>query len=383
MLNYINMHSNCFTPFSFFFFPPRMNTSDFGSYEDYSDSDELCEFNSSYEIEVTYHIYALICALGLLGNILVLVTYAFYKKAKTLTDIYLVNVAIADLLFVFTLPLIIFNEQYNWWMGIWACKVLRGSYSINLYCSVLLLACISGDRYVAIVKAKSSFGIRAPSRAQIYSRFICIIIWLFAIVLSMPTFIYSELADEEINGTDEMECSLTFATNGTAQLMKVLLPSMQMSVGFFLPLLVMGFCYTSVIFTLLRSQNYRRHKALRVVLAVVLVFILCHLPYNITLLIHTVRLFKVRSCSAEKNIHLAMSVTRSVAYLHCCLNPILYAFIGVKFRSHFCQIIEDLWCLGKKYFSSRRSSQQTSDLYISAHKSVTTANHDNPSSFTM
>ncbi|KAG7328523.1 hypothetical protein KOW79_008467 [Hemibagrus wyckioides] len=349
-------------------------------YGDDIENGELCEIKSNYKHEVTYQIYSFICALGLLGNILVLVTYAFYKKAKTMTDIYLVNVAVADLLFVLALPLIIYNEQYNWSMGTWACKVLRGSYSINLYSSLLLLACISGDRYVAIVKARSSLGIR--SRAQIYSRLICTIIWLFAFLLSMPTFIYSDLGVEYVNETEEIECSLTFGTNSTAQFMKIFLPSMQVSVGFFIPLLVMGFCYCSVIYTLLRAQNYQRHKALRVILAVVLVFVVCHLPYNIVLLIHTTRLFQVRDCNAEQSIHLALSVTRSVAYLHCCLNPILYAFIGVKFRNHFCKIIEDLWCLGKKYFFSRPSSQQTSELYISAHKSIS-ANHENPSSFTM
>ncbi|TSM77385.1 C-C chemokine receptor type 6 [Bagarius yarrelli] len=298
-----------------------------------------------------------------------------------MTDIYLVNVAVADLLFVLALPLIIYNEQYNWSMGTWACKILRGSYSMNLYSSLLLLACISGDRYVAIVKARCSYGIR--SRAQIFSRLICIIIWLFTIVLSMPTFIYSNLDQEYVNETTEIDCSLTFETNGTAHLMKILLPSMQVSVGFFIPLLVMGFCYCSIIYTLLRVQNYQRHKALRVILAVVLMFILCHLPYNVVLLIHTARLFHERECNAEQNIHLALSVTRSIAYLHCCLNPILYAFIGVKFRNHFSQIVIDLWCLGKRYFSSRRSSQQTSELYTSAHKSISAVHHENPSSFTM
>lgn len=352
---------------------------DYDDYIDGPDSNELCEFNHKHK--VTYHVYSFICALGLLGNILVLITYAFYKKAKNMTDIYLVNVAVSDLLFILALPLIIYNEQHDWSMGTWACKVLRGSYSINLYSSLLLLACISGDRYIAIVKARRSFGIR--SRAQIYSRLICTVIWLFAFILSTPTFVYSDLEKEIVNGTQEIECSLTFATSDTAQLMKILLPSMQVSVGFLLPMLVMGFCYSSVIFTLLRAQNYQRHKALRVVLAVVLVLIVCHLPYNIVLLIHTTRLFKRRDCKTEQNIHLALSVTKGVAYLHGCLNPILYAFIGVKFRSHFRQILEDLWCLGKRYFSSRPSSQQTSELYVSAHKSIAAASHENPSSFTM
>lgn len=124
-------------------------------------------------------------------------------------------------------------------------------------------------------------------------------------------------------------------------------------------------------------------KAVRVVLAVVVVFIVCHLPYNMTLLYHTVALFQQRECEGEKVILTALTATKSVAYLHCCLNPILYAFIGVKFRNHFRKILADLWCLGRKYiYPSGRSSRMTSDLYIPAHKSSDGSNK-NGSSFTM
>ncbi|XP_062862811.1 C-C chemokine receptor type 6 [Trichomycterus rosablanca] len=356
-------------------------------YED-DNSSEVCELKSNYAQSVTNQIYSVICALGLLGNVLVIITYACYKKARTITDILLVNVALSDLLFVLALPLIIYNEQYNWSMGTWACKLLRGVYSINLYSSTLLLACISGDRYVAIVKARRSFVLRL--KAKIYSRLICLTIWLLAIALSMPTFIFSSLSKEplftdfnDVHDFNVNECTLQFMTNRTAKLMKILVPSTQVSVGFFLPLLVMAVCYTSVMVTLLRAQNYQKHKAVRVVLAVVVVFILCHLPYNTTLLIHTTRLFNLRDCKTEQNILLALSVTKSMAYLHCCLNPILYAFIGVKFRNHFYQIMEDLWCLGKRYFSPRRSSQQTTEMYIPAQKSMAEPCHDKNSSFTM
>ncbi|KAG9268819.1 C-C chemokine receptor type 6 [Astyanax mexicanus] len=352
---------------------------------DYSEDDGMCNMKSNHEKLLTIQtcLYSFIFALGLLGNILVLATYAFYRKAKNMTDIFLVNVALADLLFVLALPLIIYNENYSWSMGTWACKLLSGTYSINLYSSMLLLACISGDRYVAIVKARNSFGIR--KKAQIYSRLICSIIWLLAISLSIPTLIYYKVIElENLNGeTEETVCFFKYNTTETAKVMKILLPSTQVSVGFFVPLLVMGFCYISILLTLLRAQNYQRHKAVRVVLAVVIVFILCHLPYNVLLLVHTKNLFAPRPCKEEQNILFALNVTKIVAYLHCCINPILYAFIGVKFRNHFCKIMEDLWCLGKRYFTSGRYSQQTSELYIPAHKSSFEVDHENPSSFSM
>ncbi|XP_066540911.1 C-C chemokine receptor type 6 isoform X2 [Hoplias malabaricus] len=353
--------------------------------DDYSEGDTgmLCDLKHNHEqqMAIQTYVYSLICGLGLMGNILVLITYAFYRKAKTMTDIYLVNVALADLLLVIALPLIIYNEKYSWSMGKWACKLLMGTYSINLYSSMLLLACISGDRYVAIVKASRSIAIR--TKAQIYSRTICFIIWLLAIALSMPTFIYYSRYEEHLDDIADAECGFFFEEHETALWVKILVPSTQVTVGFFIPMLVMGFCYCKILLTLLSARNYQRHKAVRVVLAVVVVFILCHLPYNILTLVHTNNLFKTRDCKEEQRILLALSITKSLAYLHCCLNPILYAFIGVKFRNHFYKIMEDLWCLGKRYFSSARSSQQTSELYIPVQKSGAGVNHENPSSFTI
>uniref|UniRef100_A0A669D4C5 Chemokine (C-C motif) receptor 6b n=1 Tax=Oreochromis niloticus TaxID=8128 RepID=A0A669D4C5_ORENI len=279
-------------------------------------------------------IHSIICGFGLIGNVLVMVTYIFYKRTKTMTDVYLFNVAVADLIFVATLPFVIYNEQHDWSMGRAACKVLRSSYSINLYSGMLLLACISCDRYIAIVRATRSFAAR--SRALVYSRLICSAVWVFAVLL---------------------------------------VPSLQMVVGFLLPLCVMAFCCSSIIYTLLRAQSNQWHKAVRVVLAVVVVFIVCHLPYNVTLLIHTLSLFKQRSCDAENLKLKFLNICRTVAYLHCCLNPFLYAFVGVKFRNHFRQIMLDLWCFSKRYIYTARSSRGTSEIFqhLSTETQVTTA----------
>ncbi|XP_022606437.1 C-C chemokine receptor type 6-like [Seriola dumerili] len=335
---------------------------------DYPD-EGLCNFDPNpTEIVVQTYVHSIICAFGLIGNALVIVTYIFYKRTKTMTDVYLFHVAVADLIFVVALPFIIYNEQHNWLMGPVACKILRSAYSINLYSGMLLLACISGDRYIAIVQARRSFGAR--SRALIYSRLICSAVWVFAVALTLPTLIYTERFEEQSLGADTvtMMCQLSFNKNETAKLMKVLVPSLQMAIGFLLPLLVMVFSYSSIMCTLLTAQSSQRHKAVRVVLAVVVVFIVCHLPYNVALLIHTLSLFKERKCEAEKIKLQVLAISRGVAYLHCCLNPILYAFIGVKFRSHFRQIMLDLWCFSRKYIYSARSSRGTSDFCISGLK---------------
>ncbi|XP_034713376.1 C-C chemokine receptor type 6 [Etheostoma cragini] len=351
-----------------------VNTLVTSLYEDYyTEEDEgLCNLDPDpVEVITQTYIHSFICAFGLIGNALVIFTYIFYKRTKTMTDVYLYNVAVADLLFVLALPFIIYNEQHSWFMGLVACKILRAAYSVNLYSGMLLLACISGDRYIAIVWARKSFGSRA--RTLTYSRFICSAVWLFSVVLTLPTLLYTERFEERNLLKTEgvtVTCQPSFSKNETAKLVKVVVPSLQMAIGFLLPLVVMVFSYSSIVFTLLKAQSSQRHKAARVILAVVVVFVVCHLPYNVALLDHTLSLFKQRGCEAERIKLQVLAFSRSLAYLHCCLNPIIYAFIGVKFRSHFKQIILDLWCFSKKYIYNAHSSRGTSDVCISGRMSL-------------
>lgn len=349
--------------------------------------------NNSVEQVVGPYFHSIICILGFVGNCLVIITYTLYKKSKSMTDVFLLNVAIADLLFVVALPLIVYNELWAWPMGAQACKLLRGSYSVNLYSGMLLLACISADRYIAIVQARRSFRLRSLA----YSRIICVVVWASAFLLSVPTFYFynwykpsdtefTMMLDEEEyeNETSwpQYVCEFRFQDRNMALATKVAIPGTQLAVGFFLPLLVMVFCYSAIIATLLRAKNFQRHKAVRVVLVVVAVFIFCHLPYNVTLFYDTLTMFDLKSCEESDALHVAKTVTQTVAHLHCCLNPLLYAFIGVRFRNHLRRIIHDLWCLGKRSMGSRRFSRVTSEAYLSSRRSVD-GSSSHGSSFTM
>ncbi|XDV42280.1 hypothetical protein PO909_010974 [Leuciscus waleckii] len=359
----------------------------------YDEIEEPCSTERSVKIEnfLQLFIHPIICFAGFIGNTLVILTYAFYKRTKSMTDVYLLNVAIADILFVVALPLIIYSEQYGWTMGNLSCKLLRGIYSVNLYSGILLLACISGDRYLAIVQARRSYRLR--SSTLLYSHLVCAAVWILALLLSLPTFVFyerylpgpSETSILNSTDSDDMQhvCFFWFKSNATARAMKTVVPSSQVAIGFFLPLLIMGFCYSSVIVTLLRAKNFQRHKAVRVVLTVVFVFVICHMPYNIALLYYTINMFELQECSHEEAVSLTMAITRSLAYLHSCLNPLLYAFIGVNFRNHFRKILRDIWCLGKNYMSARRSSRVTTEMYLSTRRSMDGSTNDNGTSFTM
>ncbi|XP_015237947.1 PREDICTED: C-C chemokine receptor type 6 [Cyprinodon variegatus] len=338
------------------------------------DFDKPCEYNESNRVNsvVGPYIYSIICILGFVGNSLVILTYALYKRSRSIINVFLLNVAIADLLFVMALPFIIYNELYHWPMGQVACKLLRGSYSVNLYSGMLMLACISVDRYIAIVQARRSFRL---SNSYTEKK----IEWVFALLVSVPTFYFYHRYEPShhnvqwVNGTEEEEtpvapqyvCEWKFEDSEVAKMVKVAVPGTQLAIGFFLPLIIMIFCYTTVIITLKKTKNFQRHKAVQVAVVVVLVFIVCHLPYNLALIYDTVSMFKQSSCDEVDSLLMAKAVLQIIAYLHCCLNPVLYAFIGVKFRNNFRNIFQDLCCVSKGYISPNRSSRFTSNTYMS------------------
>ncbi|KAJ1155133.1 hypothetical protein NDU88_007868 [Pleurodeles waltl] len=305
-------------------------------------------------------VYSLICIVGLVGNIFVVLTFTFYKRTKSMTDIYLLNMAVADILFVLTLPFWTVYRSKEWIFGNFMCKLVQSVYKINFNCSMLLLACISIDRYIAIVQATRSFRCRAMMLT--YKRIICVFVWIFSVLLSSVTYAFNTVYQHNnINGA-KWVCEPKY-TLGAAATWKILSWSTQVVLGFFLPFLIMVFCYSLIVKTLLQAHNSQRHKAIRVVIAVMVVFLVCQIPYNIVIMVNAAKLSN--GCAAEKRLAYAQVISEALAFLHCCLNPVLYAFVGVKFRNYFLKIMRDIWCLSKKYVTGRTSLRLSSDVYLS------------------
>lgn len=322
--------------------------------------------------------YSLICIVGLVGNIFVVMTFALYERTKSMTDVYLFNMAIADILFVLTLPLWAVNYAADKWIfGNFICKMAKGIYAINFSCGMLLLAFISVDRYIAIVQATKSFKLRARTLA--YSKLICLAVWASAILISSSSFLYSESYSFATNETQI--CDHRFDKTSDSIVLKSLLLCLQVGFGFFIPFVFMIFCYAFIVKSLQQAQNSKRNKAINVIVLIVVVFLVCQVPYNTVLLMAVANMGKAeKSCDSDNVMAYAKYTTETIAFLHCCLNPVLYAFIGVKFRSYFVKIMKDLWCRRYKKYN-KRSSRINSDIYLSRQTSEILT--DNASSFTI
>lgn len=287
-------------------------------------------------------LFWLIAVVGGAGNIAVVWIYLnVQRRLKTMTDVYLLNLAVADLLFLVTLPLWATEASHGWKFGTTLCKVNSALYKVNLFSSMMLLTCISVDRYVVIVQTTKARNSQVERRRC--SLLVCGGVWLLAMLLATPELVFAATSKAD-EGSLEV-CRMVFPPH-LGNRTKILVLSLQVSMGFCLPFLVMAFCYSVIISTLLKTRNFQKHKAMRVILAVVIAFVVSQLPYNGMLVMEAVQAtnMTMTDCEEMKRFDIAGQVLKSLAYMHACLNPFLYAFVGVRFRQDVLRLLRVCRC---------------------------------------
>lgn len=297
-----------------------------------------------------------VCVFSMLGNSVVVYVVCYMKKRRASTDIYLMHLALADLLFSVTLPFWAVSLHSGWIFGNFLCKLMSGLQEASFYSGVFLLACISVDRYIAIVKAT-----RALSSRRHLVGLVCGGVWLAAGVLSLPVAVKREVMQPE-DLTGEIICYENL-TGESGDHWRVSVRILRHTIGFFLPLIVMFFCYGCTVLTLFHSRNQQKHKAMRVILAVVIAFVLCWLPHNITVLIDTLMRggsLGFETCEVRNTVDLALYATEVIAFMHCAVNPVLYAFIGHKFRNQLLSSLHKHGLISKRIQLAYRKGSATS-----------------------
>lgn len=311
--------------------------------------------------------YIIVFVFSIIGNTVVVYVVCYMKKGRASTDIYLMHLALADLIFSLTLPFWAVYIHSGWIFGNFLCKLLSGFQEASVYSGVFLLACISVDRYFAIVRAT-----RALSSHHLLVKVVCSVVWLVAGVLSLPVAIQRE----SIHAT-ELEQSICYEnlTAESSDHWRVSISVLRHTVGFFLPLVVMAVCYGWTVVVLFHTRNQQKHKAMRVILAVVLAFILCWLPYNVTVLIDTLRrsrLLTMETCGTLYTMEVMLRVTKLLAFMHCAVNPVLYAFIGEKFRNQLLIALYKHGLISKRIqMAYRKGSVNSAGSVRSRNTSVT------------
>uniref|UniRef100_UPI003A9A674E Nanobody AT206,Type-1 angiotensin II receptor,Soluble cytochrome b562 n=1 Tax=Homo sapiens TaxID=9606 RepID=UPI003A9A674E len=185
-------------------------------------------------------LYSIIFVVGIFGNSLVVIVIYFYMKLKTVASVFLLNLALADLCFLLTLPLwaVYTAMEYRWPFGNYLCKIASASVSFNLYASVFLLTCLSIDRYLAIVHPMKS----RLRRTMLVAKVTCIIIWLLAGLASLPAIIHRNVFF--IENTNITVCAFHYESQNST--LPIGLGLTKNILGFLFPFLIILTSYTLI-----------------------------------------------------------------------------------------------------------------------------------------
>lgn len=326
--------------------------------EQYTDS--ICTLDEGFKAMFIPVLYTIVFAVGVLGNGALLVVLVRTRRNWSVTDTFILHLCIADVLLLVTLPFWASEAVSEWTFGTPLCKITGAVFTINFYCGIFLLACISLDRYFSIVHATQMYSRRNPCVVQIS----CLSVWLFSMLLSIPDWIFLEALKDE-RRSNKIECMNNYLKFDAVQVWSLATRLLYHIVGFLLPSSVLIFCYSCILRRLrFGSHGLQKQRASRVIVVVVAVFFLCWLPYNITLMVDTLSSGGTNETCEERNTkEKAKIVTSCLGYLHCSLNPILYAFVGVKFRRQLLDILRALGCNIKARVSPQSGMSRKSSIW--------------------
>ncbi|XP_038646129.1 C-X-C chemokine receptor type 2-like [Scyliorhinus canicula] len=277
-------------------------------------------------------VYSLVCFLAVTGNMVVMVVLLYNRHKLSSTDIYLLHLAVADLLFAVTLPFWAVDAVSGWVFGDAMCKIISLLQEVNFYSGILLLACISVDRYLSII-----YSTQTCWKKQCLTKLACVAVWVLAILLSLPILYKGTYTPAGLSTTI---CFEIFSAESDEP-WRVFTRFWWKLIMFLVPLAVMIFCYSVMLWKLCQTRGFQKQKAMKVIIAVVLAFLFCWLPHNITVFIDTLmrRKFIRETCDRRHHIDRALTATQTLGFLHSCINPILYAFIWAKFRKNVINLL--------------------------------------------
>lgn len=297
-------------------------------------------------INVTFIIqqllFAIVCIVGLLGNTLVIYVVIRFSKMQTVTNMYIVNLAIADECFLIGIPFLIITMTKDYWIfGETMCRAYLVLTSINQFTSSIFLFVMSADRYIAVCHPISSPKWRTP----MISRIVSVAAWTCSVILMIPIFnnarqVPKVLPNNETLSSCIIEWPKSNTTNSSdtdsASAFTFTLYTFIFSFAAPLCLILIFYCLVIQKLKTVGPQNKSKEKkrshrkVTHLVLTVVTVYVLCWLPYWV------LQITSIFNTPSESKFLITLHLLAScLSYSNSAMNPILYAFLSDNFKKSF------------------------------------------------
>lgn len=268
-------------------------------------------------------IFTVVFLVGVPGNALVVwVTKSEIKR--TINAIWFLNLAVADLLSCLAVPTLFVSivHDNHWVLGDAACRILPSLILLNMYSSILLLATISADRFLLVFNPIWCQNYRGAHLAWIA----CGVAWVSALLLIIPSFVFRRQHHEDF--PSKTTCVVDYGADGFHTERAV--AALRLVLGYLWPLVTLTICYTFLLIRTWSRSATRSTKTLKVVVAVVTSFFVFWLPYQVT---GVMMAFFSKGHRSFHKLSYLDNLWVSIAYINCCINPIIYVAAAQGFQS--------------------------------------------------
>ncbi|XP_063046528.1 putative P2Y purinoceptor 10 [Engraulis encrasicolus] len=339
---------------------------------------DLADWDHNIEQLYTW-LYTIILFPGLLCNSVALWVLCRFIRKKTKAVIFMINLAVADLLHVLSLPLrIYYYFTHTWPFGHALCLLCFYLKYLNMYASIAFLVCISIQRCAFLMHPfcakgwKRRYDVRISATVWLVVGLCCL---PFILMRSDGTSASSSASSSSLYNAGNSNASSTntalplqqgvsghaLYTNGHSHVsshghgggsngsncfkdlpmrkldLRVAAPMIAFAefLGFVLPLTVILVCSCLIRRSLRKAEQHAgdNRRALRMVLVCTGVFLVCFAPYHVNFLLYMMASQGlVTNCDVVVAVRRFHPVTLCIASLNCCLNPLIYYFLTAEFR---------------------------------------------------
>ncbi|XP_066468008.1 somatostatin receptor type 1 [Tiliqua scincoides] len=261
-----------------------------------------------------------------------------HAKMRTATNLYLLNLAVADELLLLSVPFLgAATLLRHWPFGAPLCRLLLSVDGANMFTSVYCLTVLSADRYVAVVHPLRAARYRRPSVARAVNA----AVWALALLTVLPIALFAR-AERNSDGT--VACNVMLPEPRRRWLAAFVLYTFLL--GFLLPVAAISACYLLILAKLRgvalqagwRQRGRSERRLTLLVLLVVAVFVLCWLPFYA---VQLAGLFAPEPADATLS-----QLAVVLGYANSCANPVLYGFLSDNFRRSFRRLLCLRWLDG-------------------------------------
>ncbi|XP_042214080.1 uncharacterized protein LOC121860779 [Homarus americanus] len=291
--------------------------------------------------------YSIIIGVSLFGNLLVCHVVVRTRRLHTLTNTFLANLALSDLLMTalnipFNVARVLLDD---WPFGGLMCSMVPFVQVISVYVSAFTMVAIALDRYQVIVHPLK------PRLGAWHGAVIITVVWLLAALVSLPYAIYSQVM-EVFTYRKLTRCQAHYPS--PALQFRQWLTLATFLTQYVVPLGVTAVAYVGVTRRVwwravvgaatqeqLSLQLKTKKKTVKMLVVVVVLFALCWMPLNTY---HLVVDFGV-TVGPSRHSSTVFFICHWFAMSNVCYNPFIYCWLNDHFRAG---AKAWLWCAARK-----------------------------------